>query len=233
MKTLQQRYSLLQERIRAAAVKYGRNPEKICLLAVSKTRPVEDVVALSDLGQRNFGENYLQEAVSKIDATTSLPLTWHFIGPVQSNKTRLIAEKFHWLHSLDRLKLAHRLSEQRPADSPLLNVLVQVNISEEVSKSGVMPEEALSLCEAVSTLPGLRLRGLMAIPANSQDFEQQRTSFRALRELQDSIQASGLPLDSLSMGMSGDLEAAIAEGATIVRIGTDIFGPRLSGPATL
>ncbi len=227
MNTLQQRYTSVRQRIHRSAVKYGRDPAEIRLLAVSKTRPVDDIIALSELGQICFGENYLQEAEHKILASANRRLEWHFIGPVQSNKTAAIAEHFDWLHSLDRLKIAQRLSAQRNPEQAPLNVCLQVNISQEASKSGINPDQTLELCESLTTLPGLRLRGLMAIPAASNDFDEQRHHFRQLRDLQESLIASGVKLDSLSMGMSGDLEAAIAEGATIVRIGTDIFGPRV------
>lgn len=226
MNTLQDNLSRVQQRIHRVAAEYGRNPDDIRLLAVSKTRPAKDILALAEAGQFAFGENYLQEALDKIEATGERDLEWHFIGPVQSNKTRHIAGHFAWLHSLDRLKIARRLSQQRHAWQAPLNVCVQVNISEEPAKAGVLPAQASDLCHAVQDLPGLKLRGLMAIPQASEDFDTQRRNFRALRQLQESIQMSGLALDTLSMGMSGDLEAAIAEGATLVRIGTDIFGPR-------
>jgi pyridoxal phosphate enzyme (YggS family) len=180
--------------------------------------------AAASLGLSQFGENYLQEALEKMAALTDLPLTWHFIGPMQSNKTRAIAEHFDWVHSIDRLKIARRLSEQRPPHLPPLQVCLQVNVSGEASKSGVSPGALAELAAAVSELPGLRLRGLMAIPAATEDLTAQHAAFASLRRAMASLQMPAL--DTLSMGMSGDLEAAIAEGATIVRVGTDIFGPR-------
>lgn len=214
----------------AAAQKVGRDPQQICLLAVSKTFPAEAVVESVKAGQRSFGENYLQEALDKIQALrTLLPeivLEWHFIGPIQSNKTRQIAENFSWVHSVDREKIAQRLSEQRPAALPPLNICLQVNISREESKSGVLPEDAVALAKKMGDLKGVRLRGLMAVPAASDDPVEQRHAFRQLRELQQQIEVQGIPIDTLSMGMSGDLAAAIAEGSTIVRIGSAIFGKR-------
>jgi PLP dependent protein len=213
-------------RIIRAAEASGRNPDSVQLLAVSKTKPVADVLAAADAGQQAFGENYVQEGVEKILATVDRKLTWHFIGPLQSNKTRLVAENFAWAHSIDRLKVAQRLSEQRPACLPPLNICLQVNVSGEASKSGCSPAEALSLCRDIAALPRLCLRGLMAIPEPADDPVAQRLPFRQLRELAECIRAGGIPLDTLSMGMTHDLEAAIAEGATIVRIGTAIFGER-------
>ena len=196
------------------------------LIAVSKTHPAEMVRAAAAAGQRNFGENYVQEALAKIAALSDLPLAWHFIGPIQSNKTRAIAEAFHWVHSVDREKIAVRLSEARPAHLPPLNVCIEVNVSGEASKSGVAPEALAALAKRVSLLPRLSLRGLMAIPEPTPDAELQRRCFRALRELKDALVGEGLALDTLSMGMSADLETAIAEGATMVRVGTAIFGER-------
>ncbi|RIX47381.1 MAG: YggS family pyridoxal phosphate-dependent enzyme [Rhodocyclales bacterium GT-UBC] len=216
----------VQRRIADAAKAAGRRPESIQLLAVSKTWPLSHVQDAAAAGQRAFGENYVQEGAEKAVATQQLGLDWHFIGPLQSNKTRLVAEHFAWVHSIDRLKIAERLASQRPADLPPLQVCIQINVSGEASKSGCAPEEALALCQAVSRLPGLRLRGLMAIPEPTDDDAAQRAPFRQLREIYEHIRAAGMPLDTLSMGMSHDLEAAIAEGATIVRIGTAIFGER-------
>ena len=216
----------VQAQIRAAAEKAGRPPESITLLAVSKTKPLADILEAAEAGQRSFGENYVQEGADKIIAAVDPHLQWHFIGPLQSNKTRQVAEHFDWVHSIERLKIAERLSAQRPSNLPPLQVCVQVNVSGEASKSGCAPDEALALCQAVSQLPNLHLRGLMAIPEASDDTTEQRKPFRQLREIADSIRAAGVPLDTLSMGMSHDLEAAIAEGATIVRIGTAIFGER-------
>lgn len=220
----------------AAALKAGRAVELVLLLAVSKTQPAEAVLEAVQAGQRQFGENYVQEGVEKIQALAGLlasscsapppSLTWHFIGPLQSNKTRPVAEHFDWVHAIDRLKIAQRLSEQRPAHLPPLQVCVQVNVSGEASKSGCAPAEAYELCAAVAALPRLKLRGLMAIPAPADDFEAQRQPLRQLRLLFDEIQSRGLVLDTLSMGMSHDLEAAILEGSTLVRVGTAIFGAR-------
>ncbi|HEX6733395.1 MAG TPA: YggS family pyridoxal phosphate-dependent enzyme [Azonexus sp.] len=204
----------------------GRSPESVRLLAVSKTWPADCVRAAAAAGQRAFGENYVQEGVAKVAATTGLDLEWHFIGPLQSNKTRAVAEHFAWVHSIERLKIAERLAAQRPAGLPPLQVCVQVNVSGEASKSGCRPDEAAALCRAVAALPNLQLRGLMAIPEPADDEAARRAPFRQLRELYDQLRAAGLPLDTLSMGMSHDLEAAVAEGATIVRIGTAIFGER-------
>ena len=216
----------VRERIAKAARAAGREPGEIMLLAVSKTKPLADILCAAEAGQTAFGENYAQEGVDKMIVTVDRNLSWHFIGPLQSNKTRLVAENYAWVHSIERLKIAERLSAQRPAQLPPLLVCVQVNVSGEASKSGCAPEEALALCQAISTMPGLSLRGLMAIPEASEDPAAQRAPFRQLREIADSIRAAGVPLDTLSMGMSHDLEAAIAEGATIVRIGTAIFGER-------
>ena len=216
----------VRERVRQAAQAAGREPSAVTLLAVSKTWPAACVQEAVRAGQRAFGENYVQEGVAKIAAVPDAALEWHFIGPLQSNKTRPVAEHFAWVHSIERLKIAERLSEQRPAELPPLQVCVQVNVSGEASKSGCAPEEAAALCRAVSALPRLRLRGLMAIPAPTDDPLEQRQPLRRLRLLLEELCAGGLDLDTLSMGMSHDLEAAVAEGATIVRIGTAIFGER-------
>ena len=216
----------VQARIKQAAIKAGRLPESIALLAVSKTWPLASVITAADAGQRAFGENYVQEGVDKTIATVHRQLCWHFIGPLQSNKTRQVAEHFDWVHSIERLKIAERLSAQRPPRLTPLQVCLQVNVSGEASKSGCAPSEAPALAKAISQLPGLTLRGLMAIPEPADDYAAQCAPFRHLREIYLELQASGLPLDTLSMGMSHDLEAAIAEGATIVRIGTAIFGER-------
>jgi PLP dependent protein len=213
-------------RIIKAASDAGRSPEDVALLAVSKTWPAECVRAAARAGQVAFGENYVQEGVDKVLATVDLGLTWHFIGPLQSNKTRPVAEHFAWVHSIDRLKIAERLSAQRPPDLPPLQVCVQVNVSGEASKSGCAAADALALCQAVAALPRLNLRGLMAIPEATDDFAAQRLPCRQLREIFEQVRAAGIPLDTLSMGMSHDLEAAVTEGATIVRIGTAIFGER-------
>ena len=203
-----------------------RRVENITLLAVSKIFPAEAVREAYLSGQYAFGENYVQEALDKILALSDLPLEWHFIGPIQSNKTRAIAENFAWVHSVDRLKIAERLSAQRPLNLPQLNVCIQVNVSGEDSKSGVAPSDVLALAQAVARLPQLKLRGLMAIPAPADVLEEQRKPFACLRELMQQLNVQGLDLDTLSMGMSYDLEAAIFEGATIVRVGTAIFGER-------
>ena len=216
----------VQARISNAAAAVGRSPESVRLLAVSKTWPLACVLDAAEAGQRAFGENYVQEGIDKIAAVSGRNLEWHFIGPLQSNKTKPVAEHFDWVHSIDRLKIAERLSAQRPAYLAPLQVCVQINVSGEASKSGCAPDEALALCGAVAALPGLQLRGLMAIPEPTDDPQAQRIPFRKLRELREQICAAGLPLDTLSMGMSHDLEAAVAEGATIVRIGTAIFGER-------
>ncbi|MBW9105628.1 YggS family pyridoxal phosphate-dependent enzyme [Paraburkholderia phenoliruptrix] len=218
----------VQQRIATAAHVAGRDARSIALLAVSKTFPAEDVRAAHAAGQRAFGENYVQEALTKIEALGDLraSLEWHFIGPLQSNKTRPVAEHFDWVHSVDRLKIAQRLSEQRPEHLPPLNVCLQVNISGEASKSGVSAEDALQVAKEIAALPRLRLRGLMAIPEPAGNIDQQRVPHRRLRELFERLRDEGLPLDTLSMGMSSDLEAAVLEGATIVRVGTAIFGAR-------
>jgi pyridoxal phosphate enzyme (YggS family) len=218
----------VRARIRRACVAAGRPVETVTLLAVSKRFPVEAVREAVAAGQRCFGENLVQEGVDKIVALRDLgvALEWHLIGPLQSNKTRLVAEHFDWVHSIDRLKIAERLSEQRPPELPPLQVCVQVNISGEATKSGVAPAEAPALAAAVARLPRLRLRGLMAIPEPAVEMEAQRAPHRALRGLFDTMVGQGLALDTLSIGMSDDLEAAIAEGSTMVRIGTAIFGAR-------
>ena len=212
------------------ALKCGRDPAQVSLLAVSKTFAVDAVLEAARAGQRCFGENYLQEALDKMQEAHELmpdvPLEWHFIGPIQSNKTRQIAEHFQWVHSVDREKIATRLSEQRPLELPALNICLQVNISREASKSGVLPELALTLAKVIHILPGLCLRGLMAVPESSTDPVVQRQAFALLRELQEQIQQEGIELDTLSMGMSGDMDAAVAEGSTMVRIGRAIFGER-------
>lgn len=213
-------------RIARACADAGRDPATVRLLAVSKTAPAEALRAALEAGQADFGESYLQEALAKQPLLAGSAAVWHYVGPVQSNKTRGIAEHFAWVHAVDRLRIAERLADQRPAALGPLNVCVQVNISGEASKSGCTPVEAAGLCRSISELPGLRLRGLMAIPAPAAPGADPRAPFRALRHLYDEIRASGLALDTLSAGMSDDLEAAIAEGSTLVRIGTAIFGPR-------
>jgi hypothetical protein len=216
----------VHKRIEQTARACGREPGSVRLLAVSKTRPADDIREAHAAGQQAFGENYLQDALPKIAELADLALEWHFIGAIQSNKTRDIAQHFDWVHTVERDKIARRLNDQRPEGAAPLNICLQVNISREESKAGVSPEEVLPLARAVSGLPNLRLRGLMAIPAASPDVEAQRAAFRALRECQQQLVAEGFELDTLSMGMSDDLEAAIAEGSTMVRIGTAIFGAR-------
>lgn len=220
------------QRIERAAAAAGRNANSVRLLAVSKTWPAACVEEAFRAGQQAFGENQEQEAVCKIAALSHLPIEWHFIGPVQSNKTRPIAEQFSWVHSIERERVARRLSEQRPEALGPLMVCVQVNVSGEASKSGVPPAAAASLARFVAGLPRLRLRGLMTIPAPSDDPAVQRRQFRRLHDLYVELASGGLAIDTLSMGMSDDLEAAVMEGATLVRIGTAIFGPRAkSSPA--
>jgi pyridoxal phosphate enzyme (YggS family) len=216
----------LLERVRLSAEKSQRCPDDILLLAVSKTRSSADIRAAHACGLDQFGESYLQEALIKIGELDDLGLVWHFIGPIQSNKTRAIASHFHWVHSVDRVKIARRLSEQRPGHLPPLQVCLQLNISGEPSKSGVAPEQLQEFAEAVAALPRLQLRGLMAIPAPSPDRAEQRQAFASVRQAFEQLRENMPQLDTLSMGMSADLEAAVAEGATILRPGTAIFGPR-------
>jgi hypothetical protein len=219
-----------QKRIASACITAGRAENCACLVAVSKTFPAASIRDAFAAGQRVFGESYVQEALPKLEQLADLPLEWHFIGPLQSNKTRLIAARFDWVHSLEREKIAQRLSQQRPEGLPPLNVCIQVNISGEASKRGVAPKAALALALAIAALPNLRLRGFMAIPEPNHDAALQRSRFRQMAELLRAARAdsglSGLALDTLSMGMSDDLEAAILEGATLVRVGTAIFGAR-------
>lgn len=220
------RLHAVRARIAGAVAAAGRDAAGVCLLAVSKTFDATVVRELAACGQREFGENYLQEALEKQAALRDLPLVWHFIGPIQSNKTRAIAEAFSWVHSVDRLKIAERLSAQRPAGLPPLQVCIEVNVSGEASKGGVTVAELPALADAMATLPNLQLRGLMAIPAPAPEVARQRAAFRQVREAFDALRARGHTLDTLSMGMSADLEAAILEGATIVRVGTALFGER-------
>jgi pyridoxal phosphate enzyme (YggS family) len=220
-------WQAVAERIETAVLAAGRAAGSVRLLAVSKTFPADAVRAVHAAGQRSFGENHVQEGAAKRRATADLPdVVWHLIGPLQGNKTRLAAETFDWVESVDRLKIARRLSAQRPVDRAPLDVCVQVNVSGEASKSGVAPGEAVALALAVADLPRIRVRGIMGIPAPTDDQAQQRSQFRRLRECLESCVAAGLPLDTLSMGMSADLETAIAEGSTQVRVGTAIFGAR-------
>ncbi|WP_411381994.1 YggS family pyridoxal phosphate-dependent enzyme [Pseudomonas sp. MPB26] len=223
MSTIADNIGLVSQRIRAAADAVQRDANSIHLLAVSKTKPAQAVREAYAAGVCDFGENYLQEALGKQAELTDLPLSWHFIGPIQSNKTRAIAENFAWVHSVDRLKIAERLSEQRPADLPPLNICIQVNVSGEASKSGCTPADLPALANAISALPRLKLRGLMAIPEPTEDRAAQDAAFARVRELQAGL---NLALDTLSMGMSHDLESAIAQGANWVRIGTALFGAR-------
>ena len=223
--SLQQLYDGVLERLARAEAACGRTAGSVKLLAVSKTRSADEIRALYQLGQRSFGENYLQDAQPKIEQLRDLSLSWHFIGRIQSNKTRPIAEQFDWVHSLASLKHARRLSEQRPPGLPPLNVCLQVNTSAEASKDGHSPEELSDLLDDYCQLPNLRVRGLMTIPAPAEG-EAQHRPFQLLRQLRDRLASPEHPLETLSMGMSGDLEAAVAEGATLVRIGTAIFGPR-------
>lgn len=239
MSRIPENLQAVHARITAAAAKVSRPAQEVSLLAVSKTFGADAVLQAAAAGQRDFGENYLQEALEKIEEVKRLQnngagadgpatplLKWHFIGPIQSNKTRALAEHFDWVHSVDREKIAQRLADQRPADLPPLNVCIQVNISGEASKSGVAPDDVLGLAQAIGRYRQLHLRGLMAIPESAADFEAQRRPFHALHVLYQRLQDTGIPLDTLSIGMSGDLEAAIAEGATIVRVGSAIFGSR-------
>ncbi|MEE4221916.1 YggS family pyridoxal phosphate-dependent enzyme [Pseudomonas viridiflava] len=223
MSTIAANISTLEQRIRTASLEAQRDPASVGLLAVSKTKPSSALREAYAAGLRDFGENYLQEALGKQAELADLPLCWHFIGPIQSNKTRAIAENFAWVHSVDRLKIAQRLSEQRPEGLEPLNICIQVNVSGEASKSGCTPEDLPALAAAISALPRLKLRGLMAIPEPTEEPAEQAAAFAAVRTLQDQLD---LPLDTLSMGMSHDLEAAIAQGATWVRIGTALFGAR-------
>jgi pyridoxal phosphate enzyme (YggS family) len=226
MTTICANLQAIRGRIAEAAQRAQRRTEEISLLAVSKTVAPERIREAATEGQRAFGENYAQEGVDKIAKLAALGLEWHFIGPLQSNKTRIVAEHFDWVHSIERLRIAERLSAARGSIRPPLQVCIQVNVSGETSKSGVSPAETAALAHAVATLPNLRLRGLMAIPEPSEDAALVRRSFATLRQLRESLNDERLALDTLSMGMSHDLEEAILEGATIVRVGTAIFGER-------
>jgi pyridoxal phosphate enzyme (YggS family) len=228
MTTIAAKLQQLSARIVTACTAAGRDPASVHLLAVSKTFPAEAVRAAHAAGQRAFGENYVQEGVAKIEALADLraDIEWHCIGPLQSNKTRPVAEHFDWVHSIDRLKIAQRLDEQRPAHLQPLQVCLQVNVDGGANKSGVAPQDALELARAVAALPRLRLRGLMAIPEPAPDFTAQRALFMRASAVFDQIREAGIALDTLSLGMSADLEAAIAAGSTMVRVGTAIFGAR-------
>jgi hypothetical protein len=223
---LPERLRAVHQRIASAAASAGRNANSVTLLAVAKGQPVELIRAAASAGLTDIGESYLAEALAKMDALGDLPLTWHFIGRLQANKTRHVAERFAWVHGLDRMKIAERLSAQRPYHAPPLSVCIQVNLAGEATKGGVPAAEAPALAAAVAGLPRLRLRGLMCIPPEEDDPARQREWFARIRDLLERLNAGGLGLDTLSMGMSGDFEAAIQEGATLVRIGTAIFGPR-------
>ncbi|MGD8677950.1 MAG: YggS family pyridoxal phosphate-dependent enzyme [Chromatiales bacterium] len=216
----------MHKRIELAATSCERDPATVALLAVSKTKPAEAIRAAYVAGQSRFGENYVQEALEKMEQLQDLDIEWHYIGGIQSNKTRLIAHAFAWVHGVASLKHARRLSEQRPSDMPLLNLCLQINISGESSKQGVTPEEARGLAREIARLPNIRLRGLMALPEPTDDTQRQHLAFSGVRALFDELRRDGHDLDTLSMGMSGDLEAAIQEGSTMVRIGTAIFGAR-------
>ena len=226
MTTISDRLRLVKQRIAAAAKAAGRDPAAVSLLAVSKTWGLDAVREAAAAGQRAFGENYVQEGADKVEALRAEGLEWHFIGPLQSNKTRPVANAFDWVHSIDRLKIAERLADQRAADLAPLKVCIQVNVSAEESKSGVAPAQLSALAHAVAALPRLQLRGLMCIPEPSADPAVLRARFALLRELQAALVADGLALDTLSMGMSQDIELAVAEGATMVRVGSAIFGER-------
>ena len=216
----------IETQLAQSAIRAGRRPGTVRLLAVSKKQPLDKVLEAADAGQRDFGENFVQEGLEKIRAAGRKDLVWHFIGHLQSNKTREVAESFDWVHSVDRRKIAQRLNDQRPAHLPPLNVCIQVNVDSEPAKSGARPEEVLDLARAISGMPRLRFRGLMCLPAIRDGFAEQRKPFAALRALAESLTEAGVTNDILSMGMSDDFEAAIAEGANIVRIGTAIFGSR-------
>ncbi len=227
---IQTRLESVRSLIDQATLKYHRPAESVQLLAVSKTRTVDEIMAAYSCGQRRFGESYLQEAITKIDQLKDIDdIEWHFIGRIQSNKTRPIAERFDWVHSIDKLKHAQRLNDQRPDSMPPLNICLQINIDNEESKGGIRPEDVAELISQVALLPRLRLMGLMTLPSPAETLDEQRKPFRRLRELRDRLATQDLPLATLSIGMSDDLEAAIAEESTVVRVGTAIFGPRNYG----
>jgi PLP dependent protein len=224
------RHSNLMKQIRSAEAVAMRPANSVTLLAVSKTFPAADVITLAEHGQRAFGENYVQEGIDKIrqcaDQRPDLPIEWHFIGPIQSNKTKLIAENFDWVHSIEREKIAQRLSDQRPPDRPALQVCIQINVSGEATKSGCPPSDALALAVTIAKQPNLRLRGVMCVPEATTDEVALRQQFSVARQVFDQLNTAGLKVDTLSMGMSADLAVAVAEGATIVRVGSAIFGQR-------
>ena len=223
---IETRKEQLDQRINNTASRAGRDPSEIRLLAVSKTRSASTIRSLAGLGQKAFGENYLQEAENKIEQLADLELEWHFIGQIQRNKTAAVAANFDWVQSIDRLVIAERLAAQRPADKKALNACIQVRMSEEAGKGGVLPEELLPLAEAVNSLPGLVLRGLMTIPENTTDTEKQKMAFHKMHSLYSKLKDRYSSVDTLSMGMTGDFELAIAEGSTMIRVGTALFGPR-------
>tara|TARA_Y100000588_G_scaffold395021_1_gene519182 strand:- start:146 stop:829 length:684 start_codon:yes stop_codon:yes gene_type:complete len=220
-------YLNLQDSLAESAENAGRDPKTVRLLAVSKKKSIDEILETTLLGQRDFGENVVQESIKKIQSCDRKDLIWHFIGYLQSNKTRAVAEHFQWVHTIDRLKIATRLSKQRPDHFPALNVCIEVNIDGEEQKAGVLPDDVAELARAISTLPRLKLRGLMCLPAIRKSFEGQKKCFSKLRKIKDELNADGLKLDTLSMGMSADYPAAIHEGTTIVRIGTALFGERV------
>jgi len=227
MNNLEKNLHSIRERIASAASACGRDPDSILLLAVSKRKPASDIRLAHACGQRDFGENYLQEALHKMQELDDLDIRWHFIGAIQSNKTRSIAESFDWVHCIDRLKVATRLSEQRPAGREPLNACIQINLDDESSKAGIDLDELPTLAASIADLPGIRLRGLMTIPAPRANHAEQCQSFARMTDALATLQRQGLDCDTLSMGMTGDMEAAIAQGSTLVRIGTAIFGERL------
>jgi pyridoxal phosphate enzyme (YggS family) len=231
MTTIAANLQKVRDRFAAGWAAAQRNPQEVTLLAVSKTFGADAVQAAAEAGQRAFGENYIQEAVEKMALLSHLPLKWHCIGPIQSNKTRLVAGHFDWAHTVDRLKIAQRLSEQRPEQLPALNVCIQVNIDGGPNKAGVPPQEALALAQAVARLPRLSLRGIMTIPEPAEDPTMQKAVHLRARALFDELRGAGLPVDTLSMGMTADLESAVAAGTTLVRVGTAIFGGRPAGPS--
>ncbi len=229
MNNLKENLHNVRARVNFACEKAGRNPSEIAILAVSKKHDVERILALHELGQSSFGENYVQEALAKMEQLSAKAIDWHFIGPLQSNKTREVAKNFQWVQSADRAKILQRLSSQRPANLPELNICIQVNIDREPQKAGAMPEQVMSLAQTVIELPGLRLRGLMTIPKATSESHDPADSYKRMESVFLALIESGIELDTLSMGMSGDLEAAIMHGSTMVRIGTDLFGPRPAG----
>ena len=226
MQNIEKNLKQIRAQILQAAKRYERDPDSVLLLAVSKRKPAADIRHAYQFGQKDFGENYLQEAQQKIQDLQDLEICWHFIGAIQSNKTRDIAQSFDWAHCVDRVKIAQRLSDQRPASLPPLNVCIQVNLDQEASKAGIELAEVANMASAIHQMPGIRLRGLMSIPAPRDNFDQQRSAFSQLAVTLESLRQGGIGCDTLSMGMTQDMEAAIAEGSTLVRIGTAIFGKR-------